>query len=93
MRCLSCSSPDNHLIHDTRELPYSFHGQSTFIPAVTGEYCPVCGEGVLALSESVRISGLMRAFNRQVTAATLKPGRAATLPRGHLIRITSLAQE
>ena len=93
MRCPSCSSPDNHLLHDTRDLPYAFHGQSTVIQAVSGDYCPVCGEGVFALSESVRISGLMRAFNRQVTAATLKPGRVDTPTRGRLVRITSLADE
>ena len=90
MRCLSCSSPDNHLVHDTRDLPYSFHGQSTVIPDVTGDYCPVCGEGVFALSEGARTSALMRAFNRQVNAAKATPGRAASPPRGRLIRIRPL---
>jgi len=93
MRCLSCSSPDNHLIPDTRDLPYAFHGQSTVIPGVTGDYCPACGEGVFALSEGVRTSALMLAFNRQVNAANAKPDRVASPPRGQLVRLTSVSDE
>jgi HTH-type transcriptional regulator/antitoxin MqsA len=41
--------------------------------AVTGDYCPACGEAVLDMGESVRTSALMLEFNKQVNAAIVDP--------------------
>ncbi|MES2868992.1 MAG: type II toxin-antitoxin system MqsA family antitoxin [Pseudomonadota bacterium] len=71
MKCPSCGAAE--LIHDTRDLPYTYKNESTFIPAVTGEFCPACGEAVLDASESTRASGLMLAFNKQVNASIVDP--------------------
>jgi HTH-type transcriptional regulator / antitoxin MqsA len=54
MRCPVCAAAE--LMHDTRDMPYSYKGESTTIPAVTGDFCPACGEAVLDAGESARTS-------------------------------------
>ena len=56
MKCPSCVSAE--LVHDTRDVPYTYKNESTVIPSVTGEFCPACGETVcvdedLLLSEDL----------------------------------------
>lgn len=57
MRCPSCIKAE--LVHDTRDMPYSYKNESTIIPAVTGDFCPACGETVLDIAESERVSKAM----------------------------------
>ena len=45
MKCPDCSEAE--LVHDTRDLPYTYKGENINIAAVTGDYCPACGEVVL----------------------------------------------
>ena len=71
MRCPSCGSAK--LVRDTRDMPYTYKGETTVIPAVTGDYCPACDEAVLELAESVRTSAVMLAFNKEVNAAIVDP--------------------
>ena len=77
MKCPSCGAAE--LVHDTRDLPYTYKSESTLIPAVTGEFCPACGETVLDVSESTRISRAMLTFNKQVNAAIVDPGFITTV--------------
>ncbi len=72
MRCPICAEAD--LVHDTRDLPYTYKGETTAIPAVAGDFCPACGESVLGAAESARFSAAMLAFNRQVNASIVDPG-------------------
>ena len=71
MRCPICEQAE--LVADTRDLPYTYKGESTTIPGVTGEYCPACGEAILDASESARASALMLEFNRPVNASIVDP--------------------
>src|ERR1700730_1843504 len=71
MKCPSCASSE--LTHDTRDMPYTYKGESTVIPAVTGDFCPACGEAVLDMAESTRISMAMLEFNKQVNASIVDP--------------------
>jgi HTH-type transcriptional regulator / antitoxin MqsA len=43
-------------VRDTRDMPYTYKGESTLIPGVTGDFCPSCGEVTLDAAESARIS-------------------------------------
>jgi HTH-type transcriptional regulator/antitoxin MqsA len=61
------------LVHDSRDLPYTYKGESTVIPEVTGDYCPACGEVVLDAAESARTSAAMLEFNKQVNASIVDP--------------------
>ena len=71
MKCPACGAAE--LVHDTRELPYAYKGESTAIPSVTGDFCPACGECVLEAAESACVSSLMMGFNKQVNASIVDP--------------------
>jgi HTH-type transcriptional regulator / antitoxin MqsA len=71
MKCPMCAGAE--LVHDTRDIPYTYKGESTVIPSVMGDFCPACGEAVLDRSQSARISALMLEFNKQVNASIVDP--------------------
>ncbi|MDH0648821.1 type II toxin-antitoxin system MqsA family antitoxin [Pseudomonas sp. GD03858] len=71
MKCPMCGGAE--LVAQAQDMPYRYKGQDTMIPDVFGDYCPVCGEAVLTIAESERISDLMRAFDRQINAAAVDP--------------------
>jgi len=72
MKCPVCGAAG--LIHDTRDLPYTYKGETTVIAAVIGDFCPACAESVLDAAESNRVMREMRAFSKQVNAAIVDPG-------------------
>jgi len=72
MKCPVCGVAE--LIHDTRDMPYTYKGETTVIAAVTGDFCPACAESVLDAAESNRVMREMRAFSKQVNAAIVDPG-------------------
>ncbi len=67
MICPSCGATE--LVPDTRDIPYVYKGESANIPAVTGEYCPACGECVLDGEHGDRYSELIEQFQRKVNSA------------------------
>lgn len=72
MKCPVCTAAE--LVHDIRDLPYTYKGETTVISAVTGDFCPACAESVLDAAESNRVMREMRAFSKQVNAAAVDPG-------------------
>lgn len=77
MKCPVCGAAQ--LIHDTRDVPYTYKGESTVIAAVTGDFCPACAESVLDAAESNRVMREMRAFCKQVNAAIVDPSFIANV--------------
>jgi HTH-type transcriptional regulator/antitoxin MqsA len=77
MKCPVCGEAE--VIHDTRDLPYTYKGESTVIAAVTGDFCPACAESILDLAESERVMREMRTFAKQVNAATVDPAFIASV--------------
>ena len=71
MKCPSCGAAK--LVHDTRDLPYTYKGESTVLPQVTGDFCPACDESILDATESRRTMNLMREFTKQVNASIVDP--------------------
>jgi len=71
MKCPVCGAAE--LIHDIRDITYTYKGESTTIPAVTGEFCPACDESVTDMAETDRVMREMQAFNRQINAAIVDP--------------------
>lgn len=72
LKCPVCGAAE--LVHDTRDLPYTYKGETTVIAAVTGDFCPACAESILDAAESNRVMREMRAFSKQVNAAIVDPG-------------------
>ena len=71
MKCPCCGVAE--LIHDTRDMPYIYKGETTIIPAVTGDFCPACGEVVLNREYGGRYSELIGQFQRQVNSTYVDP--------------------
>jgi len=71
MKCPCCGAAE--LIHDTRDVPYTYKGETTTIPAVTGDFCPACAESILDATESNRVMHEMRVFSSQINAAYIDP--------------------
>jgi HTH-type transcriptional regulator/antitoxin MqsA len=79
MKCPACGAAG--LIRHTRDLPYTYKGETTVIPGVVGDYCTACSESVLDPVESARVSAAMLAFNRQVNASIVDPDFIARVRR------------
>lgn len=73
MKCPSCGGAE--LVHETRDRPYAYKGQTTTVSALKGDYCPTCAEVVLGREEGDRVGALVGALVRQVNA-----GEAASCP-------------
>jgi HTH-type transcriptional regulator/antitoxin MqsA len=71
MKCPTCQEAE--LIHDTRDLSYTYKGETSIISAVTGDFCPACAESVLDATESKWVMDEMHAFSKQVNAAIVDP--------------------
>ena len=77
MKCPNCGKAK--LVHDTRDVNYTYKGESTVLPDVTGDFCPACDEYVLSDAESRRTMDLMLAFNKQVNASIVDPDFIASV--------------
>jgi HTH-type transcriptional regulator/antitoxin MqsA len=64
MKCPLCAAAE--LVRDTRDISYTYKGGTTVIPAVTGDFCPACGESIHDAAESARMSALMLEFNHAI---------------------------
>ena len=71
MKCPVCGAAE--MIHDTRDLPYTYKGETTAIPAVTADFCLACDESITDMAETERVMREMKAFNKQVNAAIVDP--------------------
>jgi HTH-type transcriptional regulator / antitoxin MqsA len=71
MKCPGCGAAK--LVRDTRDVPYTYKGEQTTLPQVTGDFCKACDESVLDARESRRTMQLMLAFSKQVNAAFVEP--------------------
>ena len=77
MTCPACAEANLTevvMLADTRDLAYTYKGETTTIPAVHGEFCPVCAESVLTPAESKRVSAAMLEFNKAVNGSIVDPG-------------------
>ncbi|MDP2786301.1 MAG: type II toxin-antitoxin system MqsA family antitoxin [Sulfurimicrobium sp.] len=77
MKCPSCGAAN--LVHDIRDIPYSYKGETAVLPQVTGDFCPACDESILDAAESRRTMDLMLEFNKQVNASIVDPGFIASV--------------
>lgn len=71
MKCPSCGT--GKLVRDTRDVAYTYKGESTVLPQVTADFCTACDEYIQDAAESRRTMDLMLAFNKQVNASIVDP--------------------
>ena len=60
MKCPVCGAAE--LIHDMRNLLYTYKCESTTVEALTGDFCPACGEVILEAKDGNRYSDLVGQF-------------------------------
>jgi HTH-type transcriptional regulator/antitoxin MqsA len=77
MKCPACGQAE--LVRDARDRRHVYKGMETTIPAVTGDYCPACGEAVLDAAESKRVMSEMQSYARQVNASIVDPSFIANV--------------
>ena len=75
MKCPSCGAAE--LIRDTRDMPYTYKGETTTIALVTGDFCAACDEVILNREHGDRYSELIGLFQRKVNAAYVDPAYIA----------------
>ncbi len=66
MKCPVCGGAE--LVHDTRDMSFTYKGQTTQITAVTADWCDACGESLTGPAESERVMRTMTEFRQQVNA-------------------------
>jgi len=71
MKCVACGKAK--MVHDTRDVLYTYKGQTTTIQGVTGDFCPVCDESLHKAEESQRLNAAMLEFNKEVNGASIDP--------------------
>lgn len=71
MKCPVCGAAE--LVHDTRDIQYSYKGETTTVPGITGEFCPACAEFVLDQSEAKNYGDQIKSFNQQINASIIDP--------------------
>ena len=77
MKCPVCGAAE--LIRDTRDIAYTYKGETTMLPAVTADFCNACDESITDASQTKRVMDLMLTFNKQVNAASIDPSYITTV--------------
>lgn len=77
MKCPSCGAAE--LVRDTRDIAYTYKGETTMLPAVTADFCNACDESITDASQTKRVMDLMLTFNKQVNAASIDPSYITTV--------------
>jgi HTH-type transcriptional regulator/antitoxin MqsA len=71
MKCPICGKAD--LVHETRDLHYTYKGKTTTIGGIEGDFCRACNEGILYPEGIDRFGQLAQEFQRQVNAELVNP--------------------
>jgi HTH-type transcriptional regulator/antitoxin MqsA len=70
MKCPECNTD---MVRDTRDIKYTYKGETTTIPDVTADFCSACDEHVSDAAQSRRTMSMMLEFNKQVNASIVDP--------------------
>jgi HTH-type transcriptional regulator/antitoxin MqsA len=64
MKCPVCGAAE--LVHDVRDIEYSYSGHATTVSKVTADFCPTCAEIILDPIQADRYGASVRAFIHKV---------------------------
>jgi len=73
--CPSCDAAE--MMHDQRDISFTYKGRTTIIPALSGWHCPNCDEAIFDGDEGIRHMDAVQAFVAQVNAEQAAYIRAA----------------
>ncbi len=66
MKCPVCGGAE--LVHGTRDMPFTYKGQTIQVTVVMADWCDACGESLTGPAESERVMRAMNEFRQQVNA-------------------------
>jgi len=72
MKYPACGAAE--LMHATRDVAYTYKGETTTIPDVTGDFRPACSVVVLDSTQEDCYGAAVRKFNKQVNASIVDLG-------------------
>lgn len=64
--CLNCG--EKNMDHTVRDVPYTYKGNDTIIPDITGWHCSHCGEVEFDPGEGVRFANAIKQFAEKIDA-------------------------
>lgn len=73
MKCPVCGLKELQMT--TKDLPYTYKGETIVVRNVTGQYCSFCDEMVLEGEELKRFSDASMKLNKGFTSTVLEPHR------------------
>jgi HTH-type transcriptional regulator/antitoxin MqsA len=71
MNCPICGA--GSVVHETRDLPFTYKGQTTTIRDIEGDYCDECNDAVFTREAGDRYGAAIQAFIKQVNASAGAP--------------------
>ncbi|PWC16160.1 antitoxin [Brenneria roseae subsp. roseae] len=71
MKCPNCGGAE--LVQGAKDVPYSFRGKKTVLPAIDGLHCTVCHEVIMNKTESAAYLAKIADFKNSVIAETVEP--------------------
>lgn len=77
MKCPIYGQAD--LVHDLRDMPYTYKGETTTIKAAEADFCPACGEAITNPDELMHSMEQMLAFNSEVNSSHIEPAEIVAI--------------
>lgn len=71
MKCPNCGGAE--LIQEAKDVPYSFRGKKTMLPAIEELHCPICHDVTMNKDESAAYLAKIVAFKNSVIKETIEP--------------------
>lgn len=72
MKCPTCSNTDELVLH-TKDVPFTYKGETINVTHVSGKYCSHCEEFILDRDESKRVDQILKEFVQEINARTSDP--------------------
>lgn len=66
MKCPVCGQAE--LVHASRDLPYTYKGETTIIALVEADWCDACGESLTGPEESQRVMQAIAGARQRINA-------------------------
>lgn len=71
MKCPVCGQAE--LVHATRDMPYTYKGETTIITQVEADWCDTCGESLTGPDQSQRVMQAMARARQRINARAGNP--------------------
>ncbi|CNH52805.1 XRE family transcriptional regulator [Yersinia pekkanenii] len=75
MKCPVCGGAE--LIHEARDVPFTYKGRKFIVEGVIGQHCPACGETIMTEAESDTYAAKTMLLRKMVNTESIAPAPLA----------------